>query len=101
VPVEEVRELESCSGCLSLDVFLEVHEDNSGVKTFAACDCSGTGSLSNSIRAVIPVVGVHSDYSECSFECKSSAVLASDAHDVLLCNLVSRCKAKWECPSRC
>ena len=98
---EEVRELESYSGCLSLDVFHEVHEDNSGVKTFAACGCSGTGSLSNSIRAVIPVVGVHSDYSECSFEYKSSAVLASDAYDVLLCDLMSRCKARSECPSRC
>jgi len=101
VPVEEVRELESCSGCFSLDVFLEVHKDNSGVETFTACDCSGAGSRSYSIRAVIPVMGVHSDYSECSFECNPSAELAADAHDVLLCSLERRCKAKCECPSRC
>jgi len=30
-------------------------KDESGVETFTACDCSGAGSLSNSIHAVIPV----------------------------------------------
>ena len=31
------------------------------VKTFAADDCSGTGSRCDTIRAVIPVMGVHGD----------------------------------------
>ena len=84
-----------------MPVYLEVLEDESGVETFAASDCSGTGSLSNSIRAVIPVMGVHSGYSDCSFEYKSSIELATDAYDVLLCDLMSRCKARSECPSRC
>jgi len=51
-----------------VQVYLVVHEDESGVETFTACDCSGAGSLSNSIRAVIPVMGVHSDHSDCMCE---------------------------------
>jgi len=47
-------------------VYLGVPKDESGVETFTACDCSGAGSLSNSIRAVIPVMGVHSDHSDCT-----------------------------------
>jgi len=85
VPEEEVRELESYSGCWSLGVFLEVQKDNSGVKTFAASDCSGTGSLSNSIRAVIPVMGVHSGYSDCSFEYKSCSQVNCTIRLLLTC----------------
>ena len=44
-----------------------MQKDELGVETFTACDCSGAGSHSYSIRAVIPVMGVHSNHSDCIY----------------------------------
>jgi len=71
------------------------------VKTFAADDCSGAGSRCDSIRAVIPVIAFTAIILIVHMNIKSSIELMTDAYDVLLCDLMSRCKARSECPSRC